>query len=262
MDTVSLPVVVACLVACVATTVVPILVSVVLLARKVLNVRPYFVGVLAFFVSQIVLRVPILNVLYSVSEGFNTFCSSLLGGVLVGGLSAGLFEETARLIGAKALKKRGQLTFRDGVSFGIGHALCEVVLLVGVSYVCYLVAFTMVNAGTFHTVMVSAGVTEEQYQEYLQMYTSVQPIDYAYGLVERCSAVAIHVSNTLLVFYAVRHRRYGYYALAVLLHTAFNGLAVVLSAYCGYLTIEAVLLLFAAALLYLTVKKSRADTRV
>ena len=39
--------------------------------------------------------------------------------IVVGGLSAGLFEETARLVGAKLLKQHR--TYKDMISFGLGH---------------------------------------------------------------------------------------------------------------------------------------------
>ena len=47
---------------------------------------------------------------------------------------------------------------------------------------------------------------------------------------ERCSAVALHLANSVLVFAAVRERRYGLYLLAILTHAVANFLAVMLSA--------------------------------
>jgi uncharacterized membrane protein YhfC len=213
-------------------------------------------GFLAFFISQVVIRVPLLSVLSTVSKSFTSFYSSLLGTILIGGLSAGIFEETARLIGAKVLLKKDSLSLKDGISFGIGHALCEVIILVGISYISSLVVFFMINTGTFHDLMLNTGIKETQYNEYLEYYTSTQAIDFVYALVERCSAIMIHISNTLIVFHAVKNSKYRYYALAILLHTVFNSLAVVLATYCGYLLTEIVLLVFAVLLLCTTVKNT------
>jgi uncharacterized membrane protein YhfC len=232
------------------TTVVPIVVSIVLLVRKTLDVKAYFTGFLAFFISQIVIRVPILTVLSTVSKGFSSIYSSLWGSILIGGLTAGLFEETARLIGGKLLlRKRETLALNDGISFGVGHALCEVIILVGLTYVSNLMVFIMINTDTFHELMLSTGVKEAQYTQYLETYTSTQAVDYAYGLLERCSAILFHVANTLLVFKAVNLKKYGYYALAILLHTAFNGLAIVLATYTNVPITEIVLLVFAIVVL-------------
>jgi uncharacterized membrane protein YhfC len=240
------------------TTLVPIVASIVLLVRKTLDVKSYFIGFLAFFISQIVIRVPILTVLTTISKGFSNFYSSLLGSILIGGLTAGLFEETARLIGGKILlRKREKISLNDGISFGIGHALCEVIILVGLSYVSSLMVFIMINTDTFHDLMLNTGIKENQYTQYLETYTSTQAIDFVYGLLERCSAILFHVANTLLVFKAINLKKYGYYILAILLHTIFNAMAIVLATYTNVPITEIVLLIFAIVMLRLQLVSSK-----
>lgn len=259
METINISVMIACLICVIITTLVPLIVSIIMLVRKKWNVKPFFIGVLAFFISQIVLRIPLLNILSNVSKEFTTFYSSILGTILIGGLSAGLFEETARLIGAKIVSKKDALTFKDSLSFGFGHALCEVVLLVGLTQFSNLIVYFMINAGNFHDIMISNGIKESQYAQYLQQYTSVQAIDYVYSLIERCSSVMFHVMNTILVFYGVKSKKYWFYLLAILLHTIFNSIAVLIGSYCGYLVTEIVLLIFSTIGLTLTIKKLKKD---
>ena len=259
METINISVMIACLICVIITTLVPLIVSIIMLVRKKWNVKPFFIGVLAFFISQIVLRIPLLNILSNVSKEFTTFYSSILGTILIGGLSAGLFEETARLIGAKIVSKKDTLTFKDSLSFGFGHALCEVVLLVGLTQFSNLIVYFMINAGNFHDIMISSGIKESQYAQYLQQYTSVQAIDYVYSLIERCSSIMFHVMNTILVFYGVKSKKYWFYLLAILLHTIFNSIAVLIGSYCGYLVTEIVLLIFSTIGLTLTIKKLKKD---
>ncbi len=259
METINISVMIACLICVIITTLVPLIVSIIMLVRKKWNVTPFFIGVLAFFISQIVLRIPLLNILSNVSKEFTTFYSSILGTILIGGLSAGLFEETARLIGAKIVSKKDALTFKDSLSFGFGHALCEVVLLVGLTQFSNLIVYFMINAGNFHDIMISSGIKESQYAQYLQQYTSVQAVDYVYSLIERCSSVMFHVMNTILVFYGVKSKKYWFYLLAILLHTIFNSIAVLIGSYCGYLVTEIVLLIFSTIGLTLTIKKLKKD---
>lgn len=259
METINISVMIACLICVIITTLVPLIVSVIMLVRKKWNVKPFFIGVLAFFISQIVLRIPLLNILSNVSKEFTTFYSSILGTILIGGLSAGLFEETARLIGAKIVSKKDTLTFKDSLSFGFGHALCEVVLLVGLTQFSNLIVYFMINAGNFHDIMISSGIKESQYAQYLQQYTSVQAVDYVYSLIERCSSIMFHVMNTILVFYGVKSKKYWFYLLAILLHTIFNSIAVLIGSYCGYLVTEIVLLIFSTIGLTLTIKKLKKD---
>lgn len=259
METINISVMIACLICVIITTLVPLIVSIIMLVRKKWNVKSFFIGVLAFFISQIVLRIPLLNILSNVSKEFTTFYSSILGTILIGGLSAGLFEETARLIGAKIVSKKDTLTFKDSLSFGFGHALCEVVLLVGLTQFSNLIVYFMINADNFHDIMISSGIKESQYAQYLQQYTSVQAIDYVYSLIERCSSIIFHVMNTILVFYGVKSKKYWFYLLAILLHTIFNSIAVLIGSYCGYLVTEIVLLIFSTIGLTLTIKKLKKD---
>lgn len=259
METINISVMIACLICVIITTLVPLIVSIIMLVRKKWNVKSFFIGVLAFFISQIVLRIPLLNILSNVSKEFTTFYSSILGTILIGGLSAGLFEETARLIGAKIVSKKDTLTFKDSLSFGFGHALCEVVLLVGLTQFSNLIVYFMINADNFHDIMISSGIKESQYAQYLQQYTSVQAVDYVYSLIERCSSIIFHVMNTILVFYGVKSKKYWFYLLAILLHTIFNSIAVLIGSYCGYLVTEIVLLIFSTIGLTLTIKKLKKD---
>lgn len=259
METINISVMIACLICVIITTLVPLIVSIIMLVHKKWNVKSFFIGVLAFFISQIVLRIPLLNILSNVSKEFTTFYSSILGTILIGGLSAGLFEETARLIGAKIVSKKDTLTFKDSLSFGFGHALCEVVLLVGLTQFSNLIVYFMINADNFHDIMISSGIKESQYAQYLQQYTSVQAVDYVYSLIERCSSIMFHVMNTILVFYGVKSKKYWFYLLAILLHTIFNSIAVLIGSYCGYLVTEIVLLIFSTIGLTLTIKKLKKD---
>lgn len=260
MNTISMSVMVSCLICGIMTTLVPIIVSVVLLVRKKLNVLPYFVGVLSFFISQICLRIPIMNVLSLVVKGYTEFTSTLLGTILVGGLSAGLFEETARLIGAKILLKKNRLSLKDGISFGIGHSFCEAIIIVGIGLISYLILFIMINTNTFQNLMMSSpSVTQEQYNQTYKILTSMTVLDFIYGLVERCSAIMFHIMNTLIVFYGVKSKKYVYYVLAIIFHTIFNGLALVLSKYCGFMLTEIVLLILSTCGLIFTIKRVKSS---
>lgn len=260
MNTISMSVMISCLICGIMTTLVPIIVSVVLLVRKKLNVLSYFVGVLAFFISQICLRIPIMNVLSLAVKGYTEFTSTILGTILVGGLSAGLFEETARLIGAKILLKKNSLSLKDGISFGIGHSFCEAIIIVGIGLISYLILFIMINTNTFQNLMMSSSsVTQEQYNQTYKILTSMTVLDFIYGLVERCSAIMFHIMNSLIVFYGVKSKKYGYYILAILLHTVFNSVLVILAQSCGYLIAEIFGLLFAIVGLTITLKKIRLE---
>ena len=117
------------------TFLVPIVLLVVLLVRRMVSSKPLALGFAAFGVSQLVLRIPLLSVLGLWQPYVDWATAHMwLQLLLVGGLSAGLFEETARLGGACLLNRKG-FTYKDVISFGLGHGLCEVILLVGLSQI-------------------------------------------------------------------------------------------------------------------------------
>ena len=106
------------------TLVLPVVLLIVLAVMKKIRLAPLALGFVSFFVSQMILRIPLLQLLNAAGALNAIAANTVLYAVVVGGLSAGLFEETARLGGAAILK--GQRSYKDMISFGLGHGLCAV----------------------------------------------------------------------------------------------------------------------------------------
>ena len=201
----------------VCTLILPVLLLVVLLITRKLNPLPLLAGFLSFFISQILLRIPLLQVL-GTQSWFAAFAAhTVVYVIVVGGLSAGLFEETARLVGAKLLKKHR--TYKDMISFGLGHGLCEVILLIGLGQLNNLLFCLMVRDPQLAA---SLGFGNDLLQAVTQQLAAASPLMVYLGLLERVSAVMYHVFATCLVFLAVKRRRPVLYLAAILAHTAFN----------------------------------------
>lgn len=181
------------------TVLFPLLLLVLLAIRRAISLRPLFIGVLAFFVSQILLRIPLLSIL-STQGWFLTFAQQqMLLYLILLSASAGLFEESARLLGAKCFCK-GRRSYRDAVSFGLGHGLCEVVLLVGLSSIGNLLYCVMINSGSLGA---AASGSAEMLQQITAALASVSTASIYLGIVERISAVLFHVFASVLIFYGV-----------------------------------------------------------
>ncbi|MDD2956398.1 MAG: YhfC family glutamic-type intramembrane protease [Oscillospiraceae bacterium] len=228
------------------TTLFPAAIALYLGVRKKLSVMPFFVGALAFFVSQILLRIPLLSFLGSFPWYAQAVANPIIAAVVVGGLSAGLFEESARLLGARVFCRR-RLEWRDALSFGLGHGLCEVVMLLGLGYMNTAILAVLLNAGALDTLEALAPGMAATVAEQLGAL-SVSNI--LIGLGERIPAVMYHVFATTLVFLGVRRHKAGWYWLAVLLHTALNSGAVLLASW-GIWATECFTWLFGAALFFL-----------
>lgn len=190
----------------------------------------FVLGVLCFFISQIVLRIPLLNYL---SRHFSFSIFSLSHPVLVSLgvlVSAGLFEEGFRFLFRKFLlrsegqNEKGLFEFKDSLSrpiiFGLGHGLCEV------AYV-----FSLVDLGLSFE-------------------------NYFYIILERFLAVVFHICQTILIFKGFKERKkYLYLGLAILFHTLFNSL-IYLRDQVGILGLYGLFALFDFVYIFLVKKNS------
>lgn len=231
----------AFVVAAVFTLIVPVVLVIVLGVKKKITIIPLLVGAAAFFVSQIVLRVPILTVL-SGQAWYQSFAESYyIPLLLLVCLSAGLFEESARLGGALILKKNR--AFKDIISFGLGHAFCEVILLVGMTHINNIVLSLAINdpGGALAASMPDIiGLAREQLM-------AAEPYQVYLGILERFSAVVFHIFATVLVFKGVIEKKLRYYGLAILAHTVFNFTGVLVANYAGIIASESIMLILALA---------------
>lgn len=244
--------------ALVLTLIVPILLLILLGARKKISVIPAAVGLGTFFVSQILLRMPILNVLSALPE-WQSFSLNTIPYILVLSLSAGLFEESARLGGAALLKH--SRSYRDAISFGLGHGLCEVFFLLGFSQINNLLYASAINSGAFDTM--TASLPKEAAAQLLAQFTSTDPVMVYVAIAERVFAVLFHLFATVLIFEGLRNRHaVRGYLLALGAHAAFNFAGVTIGQYAGVWAAEGVMLVMAAAATVYTVRAKKYFTEV
>lgn len=193
--------------------------------------RDFIAGALAFIISQIVIRIPILSIVlprfawYQVMQ-FNPW----IYGLFLGGTAA-LFEETARWIAMRFCIK-GRNDIGNGLSFGLGHGGIEAMLLVGINYIAGLGLVLTGNGSLFP---ISVG-------------------NIFMGSIERIFAMIFHIGASLLVLYGIRIGKQGRYLLfAILLHTVMDGAIIVFPAVLGMGTIGMEVYLAIVALLTLMI---------
>lgn len=162
----------------------------------------WFIGAAGFFVTQIVIRVPILSTL-SLMPGFMAFAENhYVVYSLMLGLTAALFEVVGRYASAKILSKN--LTFTKGFAAGLGHGGIEAIILIGMTYVSNLLYVVMINSGAIEGVIAQ---TEAMGVDVTPVYALVDTLvngpAYLYLLAgyERILAMIGHVAMTLVVFY-------------------------------------------------------------
>ena len=237
----------AFVIAAIFTVAVPIVILIVLGMKRKISGLPLLFGAAAFFLSQVVLRMPLMSML-SGQNWYQAFAAQFFLHALFLSFSAGLFEESARLGGALLLKKHR--SYKDVITFGLGHAFCEVFILVGIANLSNSLSCLFINSGNGLSMLPS-----EQMETMLAWLTNINTMDVYLGVLERFIAVIFHIFATVLVFKGVAKKKIHYYFLAILVHTLFNLSAVLLAQFAGGVISEIALLIVALAMGFYVLKR-------
>ena len=166
-----------------------------------------------------------------------------------GGLAAGVFEETGRLVAMKFWMKKS-LSKESSVMYGVGHGGIEAILIVGFTCISNLIAALMINSGQIESAFstIEDGVGRETALQGLSVLWTTPGYQFFLAGVERISAVTLHICLSYLVYRAVKYGMKKYYFLAVGIHFLVDALTVLLSNYTPLVILEAVLLIMIGVL--------------
>lgn len=185
------------------------------------NVRPFILGVLAFVVSQMVIRIPLLNYIADHSSIYQLWSvTKPVVVIILLAFSAGIAEELARWIFMRRLLK--MKTYFNGIIFGFGHGGIEALLLVGIPVV-------------MHINMVASS----------QLFLSG---------VERLCVMAIHVCLSLIVITGIRKRAFRYCGYAIIIHTIINFTSGYLALTQSLIVVETILVTLTCILVFGTMQ--------
>jgi uncharacterized membrane protein YhfC len=226
----------------------------VLWARRRLGVEWKVVGVgaLTFTFSQILTRVPLVQLgQYLLRDSLSQSKVLLNVWLVVLSLTAGLFEETARLIAFKKPLKDYR-SWRNAVGLGIGHGGLESALVVGGMTVLGLVNVLVLSRMDPSTLPLSPEqlAQVQQAQAQLAGLTWWMPLLGAY---ERVGAMAVQVALSVLVLQRFLRGQRRWYWFAVGFHAVVNGAAVMTMRVAGAVRAEGVVTLFGLVALWLIV---------
>lgn len=167
-------------------------------------VSAWFLGAAGFFVLQMLVRIPVLNIL-SMQPGFQTFAeNNYVVYILLLGFTAGLFEVVGRLVVAKIMAKN--LTCERSIAAGLGHGGIEAMLLIGMTYINNLLYAALINRGAFDMVVEE---TEAMGVDATALFAAKDALlttpAYLFGLAgyERLLTIICHTAMSLLVCYFV-----------------------------------------------------------
>lgn len=210
---------------------------------------PFFSGVAAFIISQLVLRSRLLNEILPQSSWYLKLVAGQGAGYWVFmGLTAGIFEETARWVCFHLLKNHRKT--KDAIAFGFGHGGIEALVITGVRYlnlfICSMVIYT---GGSLEAL----GVSTQAAEQATAQISAMSVMNVLAGGVERIAAMGIHIGCSLLVFAGVKGKKsLRYLLLAVLLHGAVDASIGLWQAFgVGGYALEGIFFIYAAVLIVL-----------
>jgi uncharacterized membrane protein YhfC len=210
-------------------------------------------GVLTFLASQAVHYPAVIGINALFNNGTIPAPSSqwvpVVNGV-IGGLLAGICEETARFVGFKLLKKKAD-HYGSAFALGVGHGGMESILLAVIGTGATLFTVLFYNAGG----QIAKGIDTNQVQYMLYQIDQFWMAPWYNGLlpgVERLIALTLQVFLTTLVWKAVVDHSFVWFLLAVLYHAVVDAVAVYLSGIgWNYWSVEGVLAVFMVINLFL-----------
>lgn len=156
----------------------------------------FSLGMFCFTISQLILRIPILNILNNNLTVYNfNVLYPLLSGILIT-FSAGIFEETARFIFKDRLLMSNNLK-SDAIFFGLGHSTMEILYIIFVGYESF---YFLESSIIFITIY------------------------------ERIIATIIHVGMTVLIWNGfASNKKYKYLIIAIVLHGILDSLIAIVN---------------------------------
>lgn len=196
---------------------IPIGYLIYLIAAKKTGVKPFFIGSLVFLVSQIFLRLPIIQYFLPKLDWYSimTTLYPVIYSIFLGA-TAGIFEEVGRFLGFK-LGLKNHRSWSNGIAFGMGHGGIEAMLITGIANIQNLIILISLKNGTFDGSKL--GMTEENLRA---LYEATTSINVLLGGIERIFALSIHIGLTLLVLYGINRRKNLYLGLSILIHAVID----------------------------------------
>jgi len=214
----------------------PVLLAVFISRRYKVSWAIFFLGMLMFIASMI--RIPLNNYVSGIiQENFSSYSSIFIISAFAS-LTAGIFEEAARVLGIGYIIKKK--SFNKGLMYGVGHGGGgEAMLFLGLSLAVNYIIFKFFP-GILPKLALNQYLTMQWYM----------PLIVA---MERIFAIAIQISLSVLVMYAFMHKKYYFIAVAVIYHAVVDFVAVYLNQFFGMIAAEAAVFVFAAASILFTV---------
>jgi uncharacterized membrane protein YhfC len=213
--------------------------------KKGANHLPFWIGCITFVLFAFVLERLALSLVMKLPL-WTSITNNLFVYGIVAGLFAGVFEETGRFVAFKTVLRKKRGNDHNALMYGAGHGGIEAILLLSVTMIVNTIFAVQFNAGIDSSF---GGISVAQTLINIPFWMLLV------GAVERLAAITIHLSLSVLVWFAAKNgKRFWLFPLAILLHLFVDAVAVILSgAGVNVLVIEGAVYVIAIAFVILAV---------
>ena len=211
---------------------IPIVLFLIFRKKYKADILPFFVGCAVFIIFAMLLESFAHGLVFSSTIG-KTISSNIWVYGIYAGLMAGIFEEVGRFTAFITVlgKKRGNN--HNALMYGAGHGGFEAAYLLGVSMISNIAMSMTLNAGMGSKL--TSGVTDpavvQRINATIAALTEAAPTDFLMGSIERFAAVTLHISLSILVWFAVKNggERFWLFPFAIFLHAVADAATVILA---------------------------------
>lgn len=217
-ETISIFSIICIFISCIVGFALPI--TLLWYCRKYLkaDVKAFFVGVAVYIIFSLLLEDMVNRFVFSTSVGQEIFNNNLIFACYAG-LAAALFEGTGRLLAFLFILRPGRNKDVNALMYSAGHGGIESITVLSLSMINNLMWSYYIVTGKFD--MLSAGINKDSVVAVEEMIRSI--IDtpayvFLLGGVERIFAVALQISLSVLVWFAVKKKKAALFAAAFLIH--------------------------------------------
>ncbi len=227
----------------VISLIVPIAACIVLVVKwkKKVRISSFFIGACTFILFAMILERIFHTLIFRLTGTLIT--DNIWLYALYGGLAAGLFEETGRLVAMKLFMK-DTLSRENAILYGVGHGGIEAMLIIGLTYINNLLYSLLINSGALPNMLSAYDTgTQQTIMQQLNVLGTLPSQQFYLAGIERIGAMLLHITLSYLIYLAIKNRKIELYVLSIFLHALFNAGIVILAAIISPLLAEAVLIL-------------------
>ena len=196
--------------------------------KLVISWKYFWFGALVMLVSQLLTRVPLIEVLQNTALAplLRTSIAFTWIWVAIQAVTAGLFEEGGRYIGYRLFMRREPKTWAKAVMYGLGHEGLESVLLGGgLQIVLPLLSVALLSSINLDILPAASRQAAIQQIASINALPIWSPLLVAWG---RLWSFPLQVALSVMVLQVFRQRQRRWLFLAILFHTVIDFLTLAL----------------------------------